>query len=251
MRKLAVLMAAMLSVGLSGCASRYADVPIPTRFANEDQLKLQAARHWQLIADHFAGRLATELEGKLNGRAVYVPQPGGEQQFVEGFRELLISALVAKGVPVALSARGALVADVDYHYYKFTPDRAPNARQYGQLTVLTAGLWALGGVVSANIAHAAGVDAGIKTLTTVASLEGASFLSNEALRGGRLASGDVPRSEILLTVTVGDANRIVARQSNIYYSVDADIDLYWKRSSTSRSVSVVGDCGGREAKCAR
>ena len=68
--------------GLSACASRYADAPAPTRFANATQQKVQAASHWQMIAEHVAGQLNRDLSAKLNGRSLFVPQPGGEQPFV-------------------------------------------------------------------------------------------------------------------------------------------------------------------------
>lgn len=251
MRTVSLLLAALLAAGTAGCASRHADVPAPTRFANEDQQKLQAARHWQLIADHFAEQMATSVQGKLNGRALYIPQPGGEQAFVEGFRELLITALVNRGVPVAVSEQGALVADVRYNAYRFRQDRAASTYYYGEATMLTAGLWAVGGVMAADIVTAKGISAGVKALTAAAALDGFGWLSNEGLNGGRVASGGVPRSEIILTVSVADAGRIVSRQSTVYYTADEDADLYWKRPGSGRLISVVGDCDAGSVKCAR
>ena len=77
MKKVMVFAVAIALAGMTGCASRHADVPTPTRFANENQQKLQSARHWQLIAEHFAGQVAESIGGKLNGRSLHVPQPGG------------------------------------------------------------------------------------------------------------------------------------------------------------------------------
>ncbi|WP_415033729.1 hypothetical protein [Azonexus sp.] len=250
-KRLFALAALTACLGFTGCAARYADVPTPTRFANEEQQKLQAARHWQLIADHFASQILGSLDGKLNGRALHVPQPGGEQAFVEGFRELLISALVAQGAPVALDPKGALVADVRYNIYAFQPERAAQTHFYGKATLLTAGLWAIGGVVGAPGASATGVNVGSKLLATVAGVEGFAWLSNEAMGGGRLASGPVPQSEILLTVSVADGSRIAGRHSSIYYTADQDVGLYWKKQSAGNVVSVIGDCGQGGSKCAR
>lgn len=250
-KRLFALAAVAACLGFTGCTARYADVPAPTRFANEEQQKLQAARHWQLIADHFAGQLVSSLDGKLQGRALHVPQPGGEQAFVEGFRELLITSLVNQGVPVALDPNGALVADVRYNVYAFQAERAAETRFYGEATLLTAGLWAIGGVLATPGASARGVNIGSKLLATVAGLEGFDWLRSEALDGGRHASGPVPQSEILLTVSVADGKNIASRHSSIYYTADQDAALYWNRQRGGKALPVLGDCGQGGSKCAR
>ncbi|MDR1935306.1 MAG: hypothetical protein LBS49_06965 [Candidatus Accumulibacter sp.] len=242
---------AFACLGLTGCAARYADVPAPTRFPNEGQQKLQAARHWQLIADHFAGQLVNTLGSSLGGRALYVPQPGGEQAFVQGFRELLITSLVAKGVPVAVEASGALTADVRYNIYAFDPDRLKDTYYYGEATMLAANLWALGGalhgIISAN--NATGVVVGSSLVTAAAWADGMGWLANEGLGKGRFASGPVPSSEILLTVSVADGGLIVSRYSSIYYTADEDSRLYWERSGGT-NMPVVGDCDPGRTLCA-
>lgn len=215
------------------------------------QEKLQAADHWRKIAEHFAGQLAADLNGKLNGRALYVPTPGGEQAFVEGFRELLITALVQQGLPVSSEARNALVVDVHYSIYRFRPDRAENTYFYGEATALTTGLWAIGGVMAADISSVGGVTAGVKLLSAIAGLEGFSWLANERMGKGQYATGPVPRSEILLTASIADNSRIISRRSNIYYAVDADQDLYWKRTAQAQSISVFGDCADGSKACVR
>lgn len=251
MRKIVLASLAIAVAGTFGCASRYADVPAPTRFENTQQQKLQAADHWRNIADHVAKQLAGDLRDRLNGRAVYVPQPGGEQAFVEGFRDLLITSLVAQQIPVSTEAKNALTVDVRYSIYRFRPDRLQNTYYYGEATLLAAGLWAIGGVVAADISSAGGVSAGAKLLTVAAGLDGFSWLRNEAGGRAQLASGPVPRSEIVLTTSVVDATRIVSRHSSIYYAVDEDKALYWDRPATAHTISVVGDCGPGRATCAR
>ena len=238
---------------MAGCAApRYADVPAPTRFENTQQQRLQAAQHWQTIADHFAKQLAGDLKDRIGTRALYIPQPGGEQAFVEGFRELLITALVAQGVPVSTEAKNALTVDVRYSIYKFRPDRVASTYYYGDATMLAAGLWALGGVVAANIApHHPGVSAGAKLLTVAAGIDGFSWITDEANGRGVYASGPVPRAEIILTASVSDGSRIVSRHSNLYYATDEDESLYWNKNTQAYSIKVTGDnCEGGKS-CAR
>jgi hypothetical protein len=252
MKKLLLTGVALAIAGLLGCAApRYADVPAPTRFANTKQQKLQAAEHWQTIAEHFAKQLADDLKGKLGDRAVYMPLPGGEQAFVEGFRELLITSLLAQGLPVSTEAKNALSVDVRYSIYRFRPERLQNTYFYGDATALAAGIWAVGGIAAAEISHASGVAAGAKLLAVAAAADGFGWLSNEVQGRGEYANGPVPRSEILLTASVADASRMVARRSNIYYTMDEDKALYWDRPSAAHVLSVSGDCDQGRKTCAR
>lgn len=242
---------ALAMTGFVGCASRYADVPAPTRFENTKQQKLQAAEHWRSIADHVAVQLVGDLREKLNGRAIHVPLPGGEQPFVEGFRELLITALVGQGLPVSTEANNALAVDVRYSIYRFRPERLQSTYYYGDATALAAGLWAVGGIVAADISSGRGVSAGAKLLLLAAGADGFSWLSNEAMGRGQYAAGPVPRSEILLTASVTEGARIVSRRSNIYYTADEDQALYWNRPSVAHRVTVVGDCDEGRKTCVR
>jgi len=244
-------LALALASMMIGCAPRYADVPAPTRFENTKQQKLQAAEHWRKIAEHFASQLAIDLSGKLNGRAVYVPTPGGEQPFVQGFRELLITSLMAQGLPVSTEARNSLVVDVRYAIYRFQPNRAQSTYYYGDATAVGTGLWAISAIAAAEISPSASISAGAKLLAAAAGLDGFGWLSQEALGRGQYASGPVPRSEIMLTAAVADGTRFVSRRSNIYYTVDEDRELYWNQTSRSHNISVVGDCGERTQTCAR
>ncbi len=252
MNKLATSGIAIALAGMMiGCAPRYADVPAPTRFENSKQDKLQAAEHWRKIAEHFASQLASDLRDKLGGRALHVPNPGDEQAFVDGFRELLTTALVAQGLPVSTDARNALTVDVRYSIYRFRPDRAQNTYYYGDATALTAGLWAIGAVAAADISPNAGISAGVKALSAVAGIEGFAWLSQEAMGRGQYASGPVPRSEIILTAAVADNTRLVSRRTNIYYATDEDSELYWQKPARAVSIPVMGDCGERSKLCVR
>ena len=251
MNKLATSGLALALAGtLIGCAPRYADVPAPTRFENSVQQKLQAAQHWQVIADHFARNIAEDLRKNGNQRALHVATPGGEQAFVEGFRELLITALVAQGLPVSTDARDALTVDVRYSIYRFNPQRAQNTYYYGEATALGAGLWALGAVASADISASASLTAGLKVLAAAAGIDGFAWLHQEALGNGRYASGPVPRSEILLTTSITDRSRIISRRTNIYYATDEDRALYWDQAGRGNTIKVL-DCAEGSTPCVR
>jgi len=268
MRKIATatILATVITGITSGCATQYADVPTPTRFANSKQEKLQAAQHWKVIADHFAEQIAGDLFGRTDGLIsgewrglpLYIPQPGGEQRFVQGFRELLITSLAQKKIPLSTSANNALTVDLSYSIYRFSADRQANTYTYGKLTVLAAGVWALGGVLAAPGSSHAGVEAGSKLLATAAAFDGYKAFNDEVLGEGQIAGGPVPRSEIILTSSIVDKSRIISRISNIYYTSDNERELYWDKPSTAvpvaapaTTIKVTGnDCGGGQT-CVR
>ncbi|WP_374489701.1 hypothetical protein [Zoogloea sp.] len=244
----------MLAGVVAGCTPRYADVPAPTRFENSTQQKIQAAQHWQKIAEHMAIQIGSDLQGKLNGRALFIPLQEGEQAFVSGFRELLITSLVQQGVPVSTDKRNALTVDVRYSIYKFNPERSANTYKYGQITALTAGLWSAGGIIGAIVdsSSSAGATAAASVLA-VGAAETLGWALNEAGEAGKHAPGSVPRSEIVLTLSISDQSQIIARRTQIYYATDTDQDLYWKRStSNGYTLPVVGSsCSEGGGSCAR
>jgi hypothetical protein len=232
---------------LAGCASKYAETPKPTRWEASRQQKLTAADHWRLIADDFAAKLVADLrkKDKAVGTPLYIPlNENSEFPFVQGFRELLTTALVQQqdmDVRVRPSGNERIV-DVRYSIYRFNPDRATNTYYYGEATALTAGLIAIGGIVSGGTSASVSAGAGslaARTLGTVGALEAMGWAQEEGLRG-KDARGPVPQSEILLTASVTQGDRFVTRYSSIYYAADEDVGLYWVRH-LNRQLS-----GGRE-----
>ncbi len=49
------------------------------------------------------------------------------------------------------------------------------------------------------------------------------------------ASGETPQHEIIITTTVSDANRYIARDTSVYYVADADRNLYLSQAVLSAS----------------
>lgn len=233
-----ILGTAMALTLLSGCASRYADVPQPTRFESSKQKKLQAAQHWQVIADNFAAQLTSDLRGKGVTQALYIPAGKDDYAFVEGFRELLTTALLAQGWDIRTSPKNALSVDIRYSIYKFQPERLKNVYFRGEVTALVAGLWAVSGIVDG------GMSAGGKALSVALLAETADWIVQDAPGGpekAQYAGGPVPQSEILVTASITDGDKIIARRSNIYFAADEDKALYWKRPGQGTELRVKGD----------
>lgn len=232
---------------LAGCASRYADAPTPTRWEASRQHKLTAAEHWHRIAGHFATQLGSDLQAKGAGSPLYVPvNENGEFPFVEGFREMLTTALVQQGQDVRTRpGDGVQTVDVRYSVYRFDPDREP-ARYYGHATALAAGLVAIAGVVSgggsfSSLSSASTPSIVGKTVGLAAVFDGLDLAWNEGWRGQN-ASGPTPQSEIVLTASVTLDDRIVTRYTSLYYVADEDAALYWrKHKGAGTQLRVKGD----------
>lgn len=219
---------------LGGCAtSKFADNPNSTRFDVSNQYKLQAAEHWHIIAEHMAEQLSTDLKSKKVKQPLYIVPASIDYPFVEGFRELLTTAMLAQGWDIRLQPKDALPIDIRYSVYRFRPDRASQLYHYGDASMLVAGLWAISGIAEIN-----GMVAGAKALSAAATLESFAWVKNEGRQDARATSGSVPRSEIILTAMVTDEGKIIARRTNLYYSADEDAILYWKTSGKGQSVNV-------------
>jgi hypothetical protein len=240
--KHAILIGTAALALLSGCAAQYTEAPTPTRWEASRQHKLTAAEYWRRIADHFAAQLVADLREKGSGAALYVPvDENGEPPFVEGFRELLTTALVRQGLDVRARPDGSeQIVNLRYSIYRFDPARAANTYYYGEATALAAGLIAIGGIVSGGTSAASAVSpasvAG-RALGTIGVLEGMAWAQREGLRG-QDASGPVPQSEILLTASVTQGDRFVTRYSSIYYAADEDVALYWDKRSKVKGTPV-------------
>lgn len=239
MKRTTTVLGATVALALiSGCASRYADVPQPTRFESSKQKKLQAAQHWQVIADNFAAQLTSDLRQKGVNQPLYIPPSKDDYAFVEGFRELLTTALLAQGWDIRTSARNALPVDIRYSIYKFQPERLKNVYYHGEATALVAGLWAVSGIVDG------GMSAGAKALSVAVLADTAGWIMQDAPGGpekAQYASGPVPQSEILVTASVADGDRLIARRSNIYFTADEDKALYWQKPGQGTELRVKGD----------
>lgn len=103
--------AAALALLAAGCASVPADVPQEALHAPSAQKTSRALHHWNVlaadVAAHVAGRLSDWPPDRHPLHVEVAPQASG---FDQGFRELLVTQLVERGVAVA-----AAPSDVRLH----------------------------------------------------------------------------------------------------------------------------------------
>lgn len=227
--------AALIACGLAGCMSpQYADAPTPTRFQRTDQLKLQSAAHWRVIAEHFATQMTKDLQAKQLTRPVYISSENGDFAFVEGFRELLTTSLVNQGVEISTVSEGADKLEIRYAAYRFDNDRTYDPKTQWLTTLVVGGLWALEGLVVSQALNVKNWD----SLGRPALLGGAALFDFQSFRPANQAKGAYPKTEIVLTASLQRDNRIVARRSNVYFTADEDAALYWQKTGKAANRGV-------------
>jgi len=196
-----------IAVTLAGCASKYTPTPLATNFPTARQPKLQAASHWGIITDNIEKQLLIQL-AKAPPRPLYISEPAQPSPFQRAMTAQLMTSLVNDGYVVSRSPAGSLRIDLDVQAVTFTPNR-PQYRYHGEAAILGAGVWALTEVEFpvAIVGAAGGYDA-------------------YNWFNAQFAPGSTPKTEIIVTASVTDQYRYVARNTSAYYVADSDRILY-------------------------
>ncbi len=205
-----ILLLSLCAFFISGCTR----IPQPTGYPRSEQQKLQAAYHWNILANDVANQINSELleRGYLN-TSVYVKHscsegencgPGKTFPFDEGFNDLLTTQLVNFGVPTRPEEDAeSLVVDykVQVLYHQANRYQWP---QPGVLTALTAGI-----MVFRNAP------------LEIAAIVGAATV--DALWSTSVVNGHY---EVIITTSIVDNNLYIMRKSDIYYINDPDFWQY-------------------------
>lgn len=207
----------LFTLSASGCTR----IPQPATYANSEQQKMQAAHHWDILANDVASQINKALlANDYVSEPVFVRetcgsenspcQPGETTQFNEGFRDLLITQLVRFGVPTSTEEnKEAIVVNykvqVVYHRDKRYAVRPP-----GILYVLTAAVSVL--------RYAPG---------EIQALAAAGFLDM-----ANSATDDAEQYEIIITTSMITGNKYLFRTSDIYYINDLDFWHYQNNAQT-------------------
>ncbi|MDH1212964.1 hypothetical protein N5C38_18130 [Pseudomonas chengduensis] len=219
-----LLAAALFSVG---CATPFTPVPVAVNFPHAKQEKLQAASHWQLIAEDTARQLIRSLP---DDRPLYVSQPATQSPFARVFSQQLISSLLSAGYPIYKrdNGSGVLVVEVSAEPVRFSPNRL-QYRYVGTATTLTSGLWVLRNIYR-------NVSPGAAMVSAAAGLDAAEWYHSE------FAKGPTPEIELVVNTSISDQYRYYAQTSSAYYTVDPEWRLYapgWEGTN----VPVIGGSG--------
>ena len=191
--------ATLSTILILGCAS-----PIPILYFPDTQHRMQAVRHWDLLAKDVAEQIKLTLDNAriISEQRIYVV-PNDTTPFGKTFRELLITQLVKVGLPVCHEKRdSALMVENSVQVIRHRAQRMVDD-MWGSNSIYT--------VLSDDILVLRGNDE-----TTV----GPTQFTVENVANG------LPHTEVVITSTIINNNDYVLRRSDIYYINDPDFWHY-------------------------
>jgi hypothetical protein len=210
-----------LAASLVGCAT--APIPLAENFELTVQKKVRSAGHWEILARDIIAQTSATLEksGVSSTSELYVAEPANASAFDKAFRQFLITELVEGGKLVKTKPEGAIEVSYDTLVIKH---RSPRPHFIpGKYTMLASGLAALYGVSGQHL--------DVKIATGIALAAGADYVAS-------VDSGGPTHTELVLTTTVTNAGRYLARKTDVYYLENEDAFLF-ARALRSKVMEVV------------
>lgn len=202
-------------------------LPLPASYAFSEQQKMQAAHHWDILANDVANQINNQLIiSDYVDKSVFVKSTCGSEatpceqgqttQFNEGFRDLLITRLVNFGVPTSNDKQPT---DIEVNYkvqviYHAT-DRHTVAP--GMLTMISTAI-----TVFRNAPY---------TLQTMAIGAGLDIAN--------AAAPIVGHYEVIITTSMITDDKYLFRTSDIYYINDPDF-WHYQNVPTGKTIQMVG-----------
>lgn len=218
---------------LAACAPLRYQVPVPTDHPYQEQLHVQAARHWDLMAGYTADMVVRELKARgLDSTPIGLrrPDPLTASDFDRALHELLATRLTQAGILLWRQRDAANVLDIDTQVVEFDSSRGngfEKSRTQGAFTALAAGLIVLN-------PHRSWSDTRTTVFATAAAV-GADLANAEMLRQHPLIDRDVPEVELMVHVSLRQGDSLLARRSDIFYVTTGDANLYRAKPEQKRS----------------
>ncbi len=195
-------------IALAGCAAGTSQAPVPITYPRTEQHKMQAAHHWDVLAEYEATRIMDAVKDK--SKPLYVADPGnGGSAFDMAYHNMLQEHLVANGAVVVTKPMfgGATVSY--YVQVLMHNDRGYVAPAPGTYTALGAGAVVVG--AAAN------------------SWQPAALAALPVLVAGDVLSGgyaDVGPTEAIITTRVLEGNLVLMSDTDVFYYNAGDTDHY-------------------------
>ena len=206
---LALLAAAMLA---GGCSTL--DVPRADNYSATGQKKARAVHHWDVLADDVAGRIAGKISDWPPGEYPIYIVPATESSFNQGFRKLLITRLLDRGLYLSTEPT-EVVLTFDTQVVRH-PAPVFNKVQM-PFTALAAGV---------AVARDAVTYVHSPLAVAVGSLAVGALLDVNRLATDGAAAGGPTRTEVLITTSLEGGSRYLARTADVYYIAPDDATLY-------------------------
>lgn len=201
---------------VGGCTSL--DVPRADNYPATNQKKARAVHHWDVLADDVASRIQGKLAAwPAQEHPIYVAMNPGDTSFNTGFRKLLITRLLDRGITLSTEPTDVTLTfetQVVQHNARMG-NSAPMPWTRLALGVGVARDWYL-------FRQSAGA-----MLGAVTALGAVTDLTQYAVDGP--AAGGPTRTEVLVTTSLESGGRYLASTADVYYVEQDDSDLYKAR----------------------
>lgn len=198
----------LLGVGstlLAGCFStNTSQAPIATTYPISEQQKMQAAHHWDVLAQHQAEMLVS----KLGNKPVYIKPSETATPFNTAFDSLLTSQLVGAGASVKTSSSLAATLSYKVQVVKHKDRESIRAPQ-GTYTALAAG------IAVATLPYNNWAEPALALLPAAAAVD---------LFSGNVTSES--NQEVVITTQVVEGTQVTYSNSSIYYINAGDNSHY-------------------------
>jgi len=221
--KIVSILLAVFSLLLAGCSSKYSAYPLAIKPEYSEQQKIQAAAHWNAIANNEAGLMLKKLASQ--SALVYVDgNSGGNSVFANAYAELLTSALVQSGTTVLLNSnRVTHTVYYDIQVVHHHNGRGPLPVKPGFLTALAATVFLIDS--TENWSHPS-----LVAVPLLAASEYALYKSKFDY---------TPVTEVIITTKLKNGNSLISSNSSIYY-FNAKDSGHYKDDSQEEAFKVVG-----------
>jgi hypothetical protein len=192
----------LLVLFLFGCSQ----VPQPSTYGYSKQKKMQAAHHWQILAEDVADQVKTGLYGTDFGYdiPIYISHGDGTP-FDYVFHSLLTSEFLNRKIHVSTKKQGSIEMKVDAKILTH------NSREVHypahKWTALAIGVNVLRAAYRSSLEHviAAAIPAGI--------VADAAFASN---------AGEIPSNEVIISTSLDYNDKVIIHNVDIYYINEPD-----------------------------
>ena len=209
----------MVVLSVTGCAIKStSQIPIATTYEYTAQQKMQAAHHWDVLAEDVAFRLKDHFKKlPVAGRAINVISDN-DSPFHNAFKDLLITQMVNQGLDIRDNNYGELKLKFNTQVISHS-DRGYIRPAYGshtKLALLATGVWA-----AINVANNS---TSVKDALIAAGVIGVG--AGMDATAGNIAS--ISNKEVIINVSLMDGDKYVMRKTGIYYINEPDDSHYIK-----------------------
>jgi hypothetical protein len=198
------------SITISGCSQ----TPVPVSYPYSTQKQMQAARHWEIVAQDLTNDMLKLIPGEeQEGLRIYVPLVDASS-FSQAMRSFLVTEMTRSGITVASNPEDGIPL-----YWSVQSVTHNASRSFKRLPP---GIGLAAGALGYGV-YKLWTDSTEFAKSLVLGATGEFLVQEEDIFH---SFGSLPRNEIIVNVTLRKDNEIHYRLTNTYYIQDLDKNHY-------------------------